>query len=363
MPDVKELFRAATDDVMPHPGALQRQHRGQRRRSIRRRSAVYGLVASLLAACVVAAVDVASRGDGEGSVNGSHTPSASAPAVALTPQHASVVALDGTILRTIPGLPDDAYGLVLSPDGTRIAFLRGSGAIATIGMDGQGLANLDISIAAGTLAWSPDGARLAFSGLNINGNVDIYVVDANGSNLHRLTGNPSVDEWPSWSPDGLTIVYDNIGARPADGDGFSSTSELYTVPASGGRTTRLTTDEVDDAMPAYSPDGSMIAYHHEGQIWVMDADGRHPHLAAALPCCSFTPTWSPDGSRLAFTTYDGSWRARISYDELPVVRVHLLDLSAGRIFDVGDAEVATDANPPQWLPSGDALLLNLLVHP
>jgi Tol biopolymer transport system component len=381
MPDLQEVFRMATQKVRPDPGALERQHGGQRRRSIRQKTTVFALVAALvIGGAVVGLVAAANRG-GE-SQKPAKQPSPTSPTVVpdgKTPQAVVVVGLDGTTRSTVPGVPADAFALSLSPDGQTIAFITGTqdgvDRMATIGINGQGMRILNTTVPlassaqAGTvLAWSPDGSRIAFVGLNDKENADIYAMDADGQNLHRLTTSPKVDEWPAWSPDGSRIVYDNAGVEPLDETGFSSTSEILTVPAHGGAPTRLTRNHADDSEPMFSPDGSLIAFHEDGGIWVMDGDGGNAHRIEGLTEPNFTPRWSPDGNTIAFTTYDGSWRAAVDLgasfgSDLPVLTVHLVDVRTGSVQDVGGAQVTTNANPPQWLPTGDALLLNRLQHP
>ena len=68
------------------------------------------------------------------------------------------------------------------------------------------------------------------------------MVGVDGTGLRRLTTDPATDQYPQWSPDGTTIVYDNAGARENSEDPqFSKTAEIFTVPAAtGGAPTRLT---------------------------------------------------------------------------------------------------------------------------
>ena len=92
---------------------------------------------------------------------------------------------------------------VWSPDGTRIAFesfREGNGDIYVMNADGSGLTRLTSDPALDSSpSWSPDGTRIAFESSR-EGNINIYVIDADGSNLARLTDDPAVDKDPVWSP-------------------------------------------------------------------------------------------------------------------------------------------------------------------
>jgi Tol biopolymer transport system component len=356
MPDIQEVFRMATQKVRPDPAALERQHARERRHVLRQKIPVYALVAALVIAGVVIAI---SRLAGNGPETPLGHPSGAVSGSQTGEPQAVVVGLDGIARATVPGIPPTTEGLSLSPDGTEVALSDGF-TISTIGIDGTGLRDLSLPFAGAKPAWSPDGARIAFQGQH-NGNSDIYVMDADGSNLRRLTKSPADDMTPSWAPDGSQILFTNAGGEPLDNNGYSSTSEIYTVPATGGTPTRLTDNRVDDSEASYSPDGTQIAFHREGGAWIMEADGSNTR-ALPLPgkCCTgFTPVWSPDGTKIAFTRYDPAWR----YSGLAVVAPYVVDLSSGEVSAVGHVEMVTDNYAPQWLPSGDALLVYGLERP
>ena len=153
----------------------------------------------------------------------------------------------------------------LSPDGSQVLFLTGSTAVGFCGgcdpdaAPRDRLAVVDVGKKQGRFVyvdgvhrisepvWSPGGDRIAFTGVKDKGNRDIFVVTlkhpdgpiAEGRAL-RLTDDPARDEFPAWSADGSTIFYDNIGAKEPDDSGFSSTQEIWSVPAEGGAPQRLT---------------------------------------------------------------------------------------------------------------------------
>jgi CubicO group peptidase (beta-lactamase class C family) len=142
-------------------------------------------------------------------------------------------------------------------------------------------------------SWSPDGRRLAWSGLR-DGHQDILVADVDGSDELHLTDDEARDFFPRWSPDGTSIVF------TSDRDGGL---DLYVMAPDGSDIRQLTTAGGNEWLPAWSPDGTRIAYvsDPEGQrIRVMDADGSHDRAVTSGPRGATWPAWSPDGRRIAY---------------------------------------------------------------
>ena len=172
--------------------------------------------------------------------------------------------------------------------------------------------------------------------------------------------------YPRWSPDGSTIAYVNTGDRTNTQDPqFSPTADIWSIPAGGGEPTRLTTTNGTDAHPDYAPDGSQIAYFHEGAIWAMGPDGSRSASVARPQGGGFTPRWSPDGTKIAYTTYDGSYRPYVDFGAMqgqrPLVAVNVVDVATGTHHLVGDVAMATDLNTPVWW-SNDELLIRRVGH-
>jgi type II secretory pathway pseudopilin PulG len=109
--------------------------------------------------------------------------------------------------------------------------------------------------------------RIAFIS-DRDGNDEIYVMNADGSGVTRLTNNPAYDGWPAWSPDGRRIAF----ASNRDGN-----PEIYVMNADGSGVTRLTNNPADDWAPSWSPDGRRIIFvsNRDGnyEIYVMNSDG------------------------------------------------------------------------------------------
>jgi Tol biopolymer transport system component len=119
----------------------------------------------------------------------------------------------------------------------------------------------------GQPAWSPDGARVAFTSAR-DGAGDIFVMDSNGVNQVRLTVDEAPEGFPAWSPDGERVAFSS--RREGNGD-------IYSVSVDGSAEQRLTDDPEADTAPAWSPDGSRIVFEsmRDGntEIYVMNSDG------------------------------------------------------------------------------------------
>jgi TolB protein len=182
--------------------------------------------------------------------------------------------------------------------------------IFVVTADGSRLTNLTNSWADDTSpVWSPNGQRLAFVSLRDTplgkwglapGSIylsDFDPVSGAGGNLFRLTDGTNHDGWPTWSPDGKRIAFHS----DRDGD-----LDIWVINSDGSGRTQLTSSAGDDAHPAWSPDGISIAFTSEREgnpdIWVMNADGSNPVKLTDAPSRDRYPMWSPDGARIAFNT-------------------------------------------------------------
>jgi Tol biopolymer transport system component len=154
-------------------------------------------------------------------------------------------------------------------------------------------------------ALSPDGTRIAFSS-NRNANYDIYVMDADGRNVRRLTSAMSDEEDPAWSPDGSRIAFVRGNDLTLGGVAYitSCSSEIYVMDADGGKEINLTQGQ-GGTDPAWSPDGKQIAfssYRNNGnyEIFVMGDDGNDVKQLTFTESAEGDPAWSPDGQFIAY---------------------------------------------------------------
>ncbi|MFC1907135.1 hypothetical protein ACFLW8_03510 [Chloroflexota bacterium] len=197
--------------------------------------------------------------------------------------------------------PTSAPSPVFAPTSTpRIAFVSnrdGNSEIYVMDADGSNLIRLTNNPSPDFgPAWSPDGNRIAFSSAR-DGNSEIYVMDADGSNPIRLTNNSNIDVYPAWSPDGsrIAFIFDRDDNR-----------EIYVMDAYGSKQKNLTKEKSNDMWPAWSPDGNRIAFSSDRDgnpnIYVMDADGSNTTRLTNNPVWGYDPAWSPDGSRITFNS-------------------------------------------------------------
>lgn len=208
---------------------------------------------------------------------------------------------DGTGVRRLTQRSGDTAA-AWSPDGSRIAF--GDENISVMNADGTERVRLTNDGASSNPTWSPDGTRIAFA-RETRGNADIYVMQADGSGVTRLTHDRLREYTPAWSPDGSTIAL--VGyAQGASGP--PSPVRLYLMNADGIGLRPLGPDNV--AQPGWSPDGTKIAFVGQtGSIFVINADGTGLRRVVNLGGLTLgrgnltnSPTWSPDGTKIAFAS-------------------------------------------------------------
>ncbi len=145
-------------------------------------------------------------------------------------------------------------------------------------------------------AWSPDGTKIAFQ-TDRDGNYEVYLMTAGGTGLADLTNNAAVDFLPAWSPDGTKIAF--VSNR--DGN-----EEVYVMNADGTGQTDLTNNAALDYAPAWSPDGTKIAFQTDRdgnyEVYVMNANGTGQTDLTSNAAADRSPAWSPDGTKIAFAT-------------------------------------------------------------
>ena len=219
---------------------------------------------------------------------------------------------------------------------------NGSLDIYTMQADGSNLVQLTHNPSSEwSLDWSPDGRRIAFCS-DRDGNDEIYVMEADGSNVVRLTHNNFSDCDPAWSPDGRWIAF--FSERDQD-------EEIYVMEADGSNLVQLTHNSTHDRSPDWSPDGSRIAFssNRDGdeEIYVMEADGSDLVQLTDNTAMDRWPDWSPDGSRIAFSSNrDGD-------DEIYVMQgdgSDLVQLTDNTAWD-GESD---------WSPDGSRIVFSTL---
>jgi Tol biopolymer transport system component len=153
-------------------------------------------------------------------------------------------------------------------------------------------------------AWSPDGSRLAFANATTGG---IYVVNADGSGLRRLT---TAGENPAWSPDGSAIAFATVDSSAT----LFPTKRIALISPDAAGLIWITSAEPpghSDIMPAWAPDGRRIAFVRIGVdsvqsviyfTWLDGLGGTAPitYLPPGTSCSASAPVWSPDGASLLF---------------------------------------------------------------
>lgn len=199
-----------------------------------------------------------------------------------------------------------------SPDGSQIVFQSDrnddDSEIYIMNADGTGIKRLTNSPGPDqTPVWSPDGSRIVFQSFR-DGNAELYSMTPEGDNLVNLTNHHSEDSHPKFSHDGLKIIFDS------DRESLQSNWEIYEMNLDGTSLDRKTDYENWDTYASISPDGSKILWRRvtgstdldsperNSEIFIMDRNGTDAINISNNPAFDGWPSWSPDGDLIAFAS-------------------------------------------------------------
>lgn len=232
-------------------------------------------------------------------------------AVAVPGDHIRLIEPDGDVIER---LTPDLYAiqsLAWAPDGRQLlmAAQLGPGAKTDLFLvqgDGSALRQLTYGVGDNTNpVWSPDGRAIAFSS-DRDGARDVYVIDAAGETLRRLTNGYAADE-PTWSPDGRRVAFSAV----RDGN-----RQIWVVDAEGPGEPQQLTTAGESTNPAWSPNGGTILFvgtrpsNGLPAVYSMSENGQNVRLLVVgtdCPTCpAQDPTWSFDGGQIAFTLLSGA---------------------------------------------------------
>jgi Tol biopolymer transport system component len=184
---------------------------------------------------------------------------------------------------------------------------------------------------------SPDGSRIVWVSRR-HGNHQIYLANIDGSDVRRLTTSTVDDLYPTWSSDNRSILFVR-----SDGD-----DELFLVDAIDGTVRQLTTNDRYDGYATWAPDGEHIVWSSGAgginQLYVMNAlvEGDSPRQLTTSQAFNYQPAWSPDGTRIAYVSNESG---RNALYVIPAAGGTPVQLTGGATVD----------DWPVWSPDGTQL--------
>jgi Tol biopolymer transport system component len=206
------------------------------------------------------------------------------------------------------------------------------------------------SLGAPQFSRSSDGqdpkGKIAFHS-NRDGDFEIFVMNADGTQQTQLTHNDSQEFDPMWSPDGKQIGFSSIPAFTREND-----FEIFVMKADGTGITQLTDNEAQDFGPIWSPDGKRIVFYSNrdgpDDIYAMNPDGTHVTRLTTDAFVWTVTAWSPNGKQIAFT----SWR---DYDRFGLdgdLEILVMNADGTGITQLTDNTVDDEGDHAGWSPDG-----------
>jgi Tol biopolymer transport system component len=182
-------------------------------------------------------------------------------------------------------------------------------------------------------SWTRDGTRLAVL-TDRDGNLEIYTMAADGSDLRRITRTSGNDYGPVWSPDGQHLAYaEDVGAN---------TQQLFVCSPDGSNRVQLTSGAPGAYGPIWSPDGARLSYISGRSVMAMNADGSNRVVLTSVNADLQNSDWSPDGSRVMFMSRQSG-----------VFKLYTIRLADGTVEAIPTGDY--DAWDGCWSPDGSLI--------
>jgi TolB protein len=269
------------------------------------------------------------------------------------------------------GEAEDSVHIVVAPPGTQIVFQSSDSTdsdIYVVNADGLGLTRLtDYPDADVSPSWSADGRQIYFLSYNRDGGKtwDLYVMDADGSDVHLVAD--SLSRTFAVSPDGKRIAL--AATTPME---FPQNADLFVMNADGSERTRLVDLPCDEYYTHceqlqavdWSPDGQRIVYaayfaghgSEDCNIGVVNADGTGQRILTSSGGNLADPAWGPDGQRIVFSSH-GTLTTLHNPQDLEIINAD----GTGRVVVLDGENAAGPVNAlvntsASWSPDGQSIV-------
>ena len=259
--------------------------------------------------------------------------------------------IDGSNIRQLThGQREDSPDW--SPDGTRIVFYS-DGQLTTIECDDGNIQILPTGAAflPQKPDWSPDETQIAFHAQAAN--TDIFVLSLTNGKIRNLTNHPRRDEHPTWSEDGKLIAFisnrdPKFWLKDANGKPIGATSDIYIMDVEGNNLTNLTQTQANEEFPAWSPDGTHLAFAHavnghQYELYVIDVNSRRTRRLTDFKKDSVRySSWSADSQQIVFSL--AQLNARRS-------DIYIIDRDGNNLRQLTHNDFGVIADTPSWFGS------------